>query len=72
MILRADHQDTALWGRVQQVEDGVEDAVRGLVLVGAQPRPDDARDVPFGMHQMTSRTGVRESASSAARSARIA
>ena len=62
----------ALWGRVQQGEHVVEDAVRGLVLVRAQPRPDDARDVPIGAHRATSRTGGRESASSAARSARIA
>ena len=38
-----------LRGRVQHEEHVVEDTVRGLVLVRAQPRPDDARNVLFGM-----------------------
>ena len=61
-----------LWGRVEQGEDVIQDAVRGLVLVRAQPRPDDARHVEVGAHWATSWTGGRASASSAARSPRIA
>ncbi len=61
-----------LWGRVEQGEDVVEEAIRGLVLVRAQPRPDDARRVEVGAHRATSWTGDRASASSAARSPRIA
>jgi hypothetical protein len=43
-----------------------------LVLVRPEPRPDDARGVSIGGHRAASRTAGRVSASSAARSPRIA
>ena len=50
---------SALWGRGELVEHGVEDAVRergGAVL---QPRPDDAGGVAIGAHRAASRDAGR-------------
>ena len=42
---------TALWGRGELVEHGVQDAVRERGGALLQPRPDDAGDVAFGAHR---------------------
>ena len=70
--LRAGHQGTALWGRGELVEHGVQDAVRERRDALLQPRPNDAGDVAIGAHWATSRAAGRASASRAARRPRIA
>ena len=62
-----------LWSRVEPHDQAVEDAVRRrLDLSGAQPRPHDAGRIAIGAHRAASRGTGRASASSAARSSRIA
>ena len=63
---------SALWGRGELVEHGIQDAVRERRDALLQPRPNDARDVAIGAHCAASRAVGRASASSAARSPRIA
>ncbi len=70
--LHAGHQDTALWGRGDLVEDAVEDVVREARRAQFQPRPDDALGIAIGSHPAASRDAGRASASRAARRPRIA
>ena len=63
---------TALWGRGDLVENGIQDAIRERVHALLQPRPNDAGDLTIGAHCATSRKAGRASASRAARSPRIA
>ena len=62
----------ALWGRGELGEHRIEDAVREIRDAILQPRPDDAGGVAFGVHWATSHATGWASASSAARSPRIA
>ena len=62
----------ALWGRGELVEHRVQDAVREIGDPVLQPRPDDAGGVAFGVHWAASHATGWASASSAARSPRIA
>ena len=62
----------ALWGRVQLIENQVEHAIGVLMLVLVQPGSNDAGDITIGGAHRATSGAVRASASSAARSPRIA
>ena len=62
----------ALWVCVEAIEDGAEDAVGRLVLVGLKPGPDEVGQVAIRTHCAASRAVERASASNAFRSPRIA
>ncbi len=70
--LRASHHGSALVGRGELVEHGIQDAVREHRDAILQPRPNDAGLVAFGAHCAASRVAGRASAAIAARSPRIA
>ena len=52
VILRAGHQERRCGVASSRSSTRSQDAVRGFVLVRPEPRPDDARDVAFGAHQI--------------------